>query len=227
MFASMFRSPWMPLIVFDGEGGGDGGGEGGNGGGSGGGRDSGAEARIRELNDRAKAEKDRADAAEQKLRERDEADASELDKAKNAAEREKARADQAEARATKAERSAVAREAARRAGFIDPADAEYRLGDLTSEDFDSDEKIETAVKTMAEKAEERGIKHLLRAEGDEEPPSAGGRKPGFGHLGGEGGAPAGGEVKPDGEGDDAERDAARQGIGRDLLAGLTGKPRPK
>lgn len=155
--------------------------------------------RFAEVNEKAKAEAERAAALEQKLKEREEAELTEKERAEKRAEEAEQRAQEAEGKATKLERGGWIKDAAAKAGFQNPADASAFLN---LSEIDSEEKAAKAVESLAgERAyllmgttERRGLASALS-------------------TGTSGDVPLDEDGKPD----------VKRGLGSDLLGMLSGK----
>lgn len=161
--------------------------------------------RFREVNESLKAEREQREALERWKAEQERAAMTEQERI--TAERDEAltRAQQAEDRVVKLERGQLAAAAARRANFADPDDAAAFIDLATIEDQ------ATADAAVAQLAERKP--HLLRTEttAPTTPTAIGGlTSPAPG-----GEPPVGQDGKPD----------VRLGLGRDLLASLTGPKR--
>lgn len=160
--------------------------------------------RFTEVNERAK----RAEAELAELRKfKEDAEAAkltEIERAQREREVAEQRAEQAERRALELERTGLIRDAATKAGFADPSDA---VAFLTSrlDEIDTPDAATAAVGQLAQTK-----KHLLAAPAQPSAPAPiGGLVP---HT-----APGDLPVGPDGQPD------VKAGLGRDLLASLTGR----
>lgn len=160
--------------------------------------------RFKEVNDRARAAQDEVAQLRAWKEEQEQAKLTEIERAQQTAQTAEQRATTAETRADLAERRFDVWKAAHAAGFEDPEDAVVYLKDQFG-DLDSTDKITAAVNTLAEAKPK-----LIGSGAPSRPAPIGGLTP---PSAPNSDVPLGPDGKPD----------EKAGLGRDLLAALTGR----